>query len=138
VPTVEEAFARYLNDRGRYYMPSTRTPVVNAIEMITRAGGVSVLAHAFAHSRGPTVTAGVIAELAGAGLHGLEVDHPEHDPVARSQLRGLASDLGLLVTGSSDYHGTNKTVRLGHERTAPEVLDAIAERATGVPVLGRV
>jgi predicted metal-dependent phosphoesterase TrpH len=135
VPTVDEAFARYLNDRGRYYEPSAKTSVAEAIEMINRAGGVTVLAHAFAHGRGPTVTAEVIAELASAGLHGLEVDHPEHDPVARAQLRGLAGDLDLLVTGSSDYHGTNKTVRLGDERTAPEVLDMIAERATGVPIL---
>lgn len=135
VSTVDEAFARFLNDRGRYYLPSSRTPVVEAIRMISSAGGVTVLAHAFAYRRGPTVTAEVIKDLAGAGLDGLEVDHPDHDPAARTELRELAGDLGLLVTGSSDYHGTNKTVRLGQERTSPEVLDAIAARATGVPIV---
>jgi predicted metal-dependent phosphoesterase TrpH len=135
VSTVDEAFARFLNDRGRYYLPSTRTPVHEAIEMIGRAGGVTVLAHAFAHRRGPTVTAEVVTELAGAGLDGLEIDHPDHEPAARSELRRLAGELDLLATGSSDYHGTNKTVRLGQETTAPEVLDAIAERATGAEIL---
>jgi len=135
VSTVDEAFARFLNDRGRYYVPSSRTPVLEALDLVIRAGGVSVLAHAFAYRRGPTVTADVIADLAAAGLHGVEVDHPNHDPDARGKLRGLAGELGLLITGSSDYHGTNKTVHLGQESTDPEMLDAIADKATGVEIL---
>jgi predicted metal-dependent phosphoesterase TrpH len=135
VSTVDEAFSRYLNDHGRYYVPSGKTPVFEAIDTMNRAGGVTVLAHGFAYHRGRTVTAEVIAELAAAGLHGVEVDHPDHGPEARKQLRGLASELGLLVTGSSDYHGVHKTIHLGQESTAPEMLDAIADRATGVEIL---
>ncbi|GAB3446706.1 PHP domain-containing protein [Actinophytocola sediminis] len=135
VSTVDEAFAHYLNDRGRYYVPSSRTPVESQIEMINKAGGVTVLAHAFARRRGPTVTAEVIKELAGLGMAGVEVDHPDHDDDARTQLRALATDLGLVMTGSSDYHGTNKVIRLGDETTAPTQLDAIVAKATGVPVV---
>jgi 3',5'-nucleoside bisphosphate phosphatase len=135
VSSVDEAFAGYLNDRGRYYVPSSRTPVRDQIEMINEAGGVTVLAHAFAHRRGPTVTAEVIEKLAGIGLAGVEVDHPDHDEVARDELRALAAKLDLITTGSSDYHGTNKVIRLGQETTTPDQLDAIAERATGVPVV---
>lgn len=135
VSTVDEAFARFLNDRGRYYVPSTRTPVREAIGMVRAAGGVSVLAHAFARRRGPIVTASVIAELAEVGLDGVEVDHPDHDEETRAKLRGLAGELGLLITGSSDYHGTNKTVYLGQESTGPAMLEAIADRATGAEIL---
>jgi 3',5'-nucleoside bisphosphate phosphatase len=135
VSSVDEAFARLLRTRGPYHVAHHNTPVERAIEMIADAGGVTVLAHAFARARGPIVTAEVIAELAGHGLAGLEVDHPDHDPATRAELRGIAADLGLLVTGSSDYHGTNKTVRLGQETTDPDVLDALAERATGARVL---
>jgi 3',5'-nucleoside bisphosphate phosphatase len=135
VSTVDEAFARYLNDRGRYYVPSSRTPVLEAMETVHAAGGVTVLAHAFAHHRGHTVSAEVIASLAAAGMDGLEVDHPDHDPPTRAELRAIAADLNLLVTGSSDYHGTNKTIHLGQETTAPDVLDAIASRATGVEIV---
>jgi predicted metal-dependent phosphoesterase TrpH len=135
VSTVDEAFAQYLNDRARYYVPSSRTPVESSLETIAGAGGVTVLAHAFAHHRGPTVTADVIKELAGLGLGGLEVDHPDHDLEARKRLRALAADLGLIITGSSDYHGTNKVIELGQESTAPEMLDAIAERATGAEIV---
>ncbi|MDQ3789535.1 MAG: PHP domain-containing protein [Actinomycetota bacterium] len=135
VSSVDEAFARFLNDRGRYYLPSSRTPIEESIEMIERAGGVTVLAHAFAAHRGPTVTGEVIKELAGVGLGGVEVDHPDHDPEARKRLRALADELGLITTGSSDYHGTNKVIRLGQETTRAEMLDEIARRATGVPVV---
>ena len=135
VTSVDDAFARFLNDRGRYYLPSSRTPIEASIEMITKAGGVTVLAHAFAAHRGPTVTGAVIKELAGVGLAGVEVDHPDHDEDARKRLRLLADELNLITTGSSDYHGTNKTIRLGQETTAEDQLAEIARRATGVPVV---
>lgn len=134
VATVDEAFARYLTG-GRYYVPKTDTPIERAIEMISDAGGVTVLAHPFAVSRGPIVTEEVVADLTARGLTGIEVDHPDHDPATRDRLRGLAGDLGLLITGSSDYHGTNKTVRLGAETTDPDMLDALADRATGCKIL---
>jgi predicted metal-dependent phosphoesterase TrpH len=135
VSTVDEAFARFLNDRGRYYLPSSRTPIESSIEMIAEAGGVTVLAHAFASHRGPTVTSDVIKELAGLGLGGVEVNHPDHDEDARKRLRTLADELGLITTGSSDYHGTNKVISLGQETTSPDMLAEIARRATGVAIV---
>ena len=135
VGRVTEAFSRYLAGRGAYYVQKHDTPVTRAIKMIDDAGGVTVLAHPFARSRGPIVTAEVIAELAEAGLAGVEIDHPDHDEATRDELRALAKDLNLLVTGSSDYHGSNKTVRLGQETTDPDMLDALIQRATGVPVM---
>jgi hypothetical protein len=135
VSSVSDAFARYLNSAAGYYVPKTDTPVFDAIRMIADAGGVTVLAHAFAHSRGRTVTAEVIADLAAAGLTGIEVDHPDHEPADRVRLRALADRLGLPVTGSSDYHGNNKTVRLGAETTAPEMFEALTAKATGTPLL---
>lgn len=134
VSSVSDAFARYLNSRSGYFVPKTDTPVLDAIRMVADAGGVTVLAHGFARTRGRTLTADVIADLAAAGLSGLEVDHPDHDATARTELRALAAELGLPVTGSSDYHGTNKTVRLGQETTAPEMFDALTARATGTPL----
>jgi predicted metal-dependent phosphoesterase TrpH len=132
VSSVNEAFARYLDNNSRYYLPKKDTPVFDAIRMIADAGGVTVLAHAFAHTRGRTVTSDVIVELAEAGLTGLEVDHPDHDRRDRETLRALAGELGLPVTGSSDYHGRNKTTSIGAETTAPDMFDALVAKATGV------
>lgn len=135
VGSVDEAFGLFLATGGRYHLNKSDTPVRTAIRMIADAGGVTVLAHAFARARGPVVTAGVIADLADAGLTGLEVDHPDHDRATRAELAGLAADLGLLTTGSSDYHGTNKVIRLGQETTDPEMYHALTERATGTKVV---
>ncbi|MFB9433236.1 PHP domain-containing protein [Streptoalloteichus tenebrarius] len=129
VSSVDEAFARYLGTGGPYYLGRTDTPVHTAIDMIAEAGGVTVLAHPFARTRGPVVTPEVVVELAGRGLAGLEVDHPDQDAPTRAELRALATDLDLIITGSSDYHGTNKTVRLGQETTAPEAFERLLDRA---------
>ncbi|WP_116045240.1 PHP domain-containing protein [Amycolatopsis palatopharyngis] len=131
VASVDEAFAGYLGNGRGYYLPRQDTPVEAAIDMIADAGGVTVLAHPFASSRGPTVTPRVIEALAARGLAGLEVDHPNHDVRTRAELRELAGGLDLLQTGSSDYHGTNKTIALGQETTDPEMLEALIARSSG-------
>jgi len=135
VNTVDEAFARFLAAGNDYYLPRTDTPVEAAIEMIAEAGGVTVLAHPFARSRGPVVDVRVIAGLAARGLTGIEVDHPDHDTVTRDDLRRIATDLSLVGTGSSDYHGANKAIRLGQETTAPEMFDRLVEKASGARVV---
>jgi sugar phosphate isomerase/epimerase len=76
-----------------------------------------------------------IAAMVDAGLLGLEVDHPDHTPEERDHLRGLAADHGLLITGSSDYHGTNKRTPIGACTTAPEQYEALLAAATGSTVL---
>jgi len=77
-----------------------------------------------------------VAAMADAGLMGIEVDHPDHAPDERAHLRGLAADLDLIVTGSSDFHGTNKTTPIGAETTDPAQFEALIARANaGVDVL---
>lgn len=129
VGSVDEAFRRFLNSSGPYYIGRADTDVHAAIRMVRAAGGVAVLAHAAARSRGPVIETAVIAELSAHGLAGVEVDHPDHSEGDRVALREVAAALGLLVTGGSDYHGTNKTVSLGQEATAPEALERIEELA---------
>jgi 3',5'-nucleoside bisphosphate phosphatase len=136
VGSVQEAFTDLLRSGGPYHARRTDTPVADAIGMITAAGGVCVFAHPFARRRGRVVEPSVIADLAGLGLAGVEVDHPDHDPADRADLHGLAADLGLLATGSSDYHGSNKATRIGAETTDPEVFERLVARAAVTPVLG--
>lgn len=133
VSTVDQAFAEYLGNGRGYYLPRRDTPVENAIDMIADAGGVSVFAHPFARSRGQIVSAETIAALAERGLAGIEVDHPDHDVATRAELCGLARELGLVRTGSSDYHGTNKIIPIGAETTDPEAFEALAAKASGHP-----
>ncbi|MGA5079490.1 PHP domain-containing protein [Streptomyces griseoincarnatus] len=138
VDSVSDAFTpEWLADGGRAYMPKHETDPFEAVRLVKNAGGVAVFAHPAAVKRGRTVPDSAVAELARAGLDGIEVDHMDHDPGTRARLRGLAGDLGLLVTGSSDYHGSRKTCVLGEFSTDPEVYGEITRRATGAfPVPG--
>lgn len=134
VGSVQEAFHRFLSPGSPYYLDRADTDVYTAIRMVRAAGGVPVLAHAAARRRGPVIEHTVIAHLAAEGLAGLEVDHPDHAPEDRAALRELAAQLGLLITGASDYHGCNKDVSLGQETTAPPVLERIEQLAQGSPI----
>jgi hypothetical protein len=131
VGSVEEAFATLLHQRGPHHVPKADTDVLEGIALVRAAGGVPVFAHGLASRRGRVVDDTAIAAMAGAGLVGLEVDHPDHTPAERDHLRGLAGELGLLVTGSSDHHGTNKTTPLGACTTAPEQYEALLAAGTG-------
>ncbi|MFP5023172.1 PHP domain-containing protein [Pseudonocardia phyllosphaerae] len=135
VETVSDAFAELLHNDSPYYVPRADTPVETAVEMITAAGGLAVFAHPLARVRGRVVEPSVIVDLAQRGMAGVEVDHPNHEPADRALLRGLATEHGLLATGSSDYHGTNKPTPLAAETTDPDVLDALLVRARGAEVV---
>jgi len=147
--TVSEAFAPSMLGQ-RWRVPKEDTDVFLALRLVRGAGGVSVFAHPRATKRGRVVPDELIEEMAAAGLDGLEAEHEDHSPEQRREVRALADRLGLLVTGSSDFHGSNKTVRLGANLTDPEVLDEIrriakrrghekagaADRATPPPAVG--
>jgi 3',5'-nucleoside bisphosphate phosphatase len=130
-----EAFAGLLSSSGPYYVRHFAPDPVDAVRLVVAAGGVPVMAHPRARSRGRVVDDGVIEDMAAAGLAGLEADHRDNAPADRAELRALAARLGLLVTGSSDYHGAGKPNRLGENSTTPEVLDEIVSRATGTAVV---
>ena len=135
VGSVSEAFQEILRKGGPYYVEKYNTPIAEAVAMIRAAGGVAVFAHPFARKRGDVVEASVLRDLAREGLDGVEVDHPDHADDDRATLRAVAAETGLLVTGSSDYHGTNKTTPIAVETTAPAMFEALVARATGVEVL---
>ncbi|MFJ8657694.1 PHP domain-containing protein [Streptomyces sp. NPDC093795] len=138
VPDVSGAFTpEWLADGGRAHVGKHELDPVEAIRLVKAAGGVTVFAHPLAVKRGQVLPEASIARLAEAGLDGIEVDHMDHDEATRARLRGLAKELGLLATGSSDYHGSRKTCRLGEYTTDPEIYGEITRRASGAfPVPG--
>jgi 3',5'-nucleoside bisphosphate phosphatase len=130
VATTKEAFApHWLGER--YRLPKEDIDVFRAVRLVRRAGGVPVFAHPRASRRGRTVPAQVIGELADAGLAGLEADHEDHTPRERAAVRAMAGELGLVVTGSSDFHGSHKSVQLGAYTTAVAAYERIVAEARG-------
>ena len=132
VESVDQAFAELLAGRGPYYVPKADTDLPTAIAMIAAAGGVSVIAHPRGRGEYRALTSSYIEQLTDHGLGGIEVDHPDHSAAERAELSSIADRLGLLTTGSSDYHGSNKILRLGQETTHPDTLFRLIELSSGV------
>lgn len=132
VASVDEAFASYLAGRSQFYVPKADTDLISAVQMIAAAGGVSVIAHPRGRGEFRALDLETITMLVDHGLGGLEVDHPDHDEADRAELRSFVDRLGLIATGSSDYHGTNKVLRLGQETTDPDQLGRIVAASSGV------
>lgn len=130
-----EAFTSILTSHSRYFVQHYAPEPALAVELVRAAGGVPVFAHPVASSRGRVVGERTYRDMIDAGLAGLEVDHRDNSEEGREFLRGLAARHGLLITGSSDYHGAGKPNRLGENLTSPEVFARIEELGTGTAVI---
>ena len=84
----------------------------------------------------PCCRADTLATLKDLGLAGIEVDHQDHSEADRAELRAIAADLDLVVTGSSDHHGLGKVDHdLGVNTTDPEQYERLLSLA-GNPLGG--
>ena len=124
------AYDTLLADGSKYEVDVERMSPSTAVRLITKAGGVAVIAHPRDGGRGRGLDRSELAELKEAGLFGLEVYHREHTESARAELLDIAQSLDLRVTGSSDYHGSRKLNQLGENTTQQDVLDALLAAAT--------
>lgn len=132
IERVHQAFTPDLiADGGRAYVPRRVFGPREAIALIGRAGGVAVVAHpGVGHHAGEAETGAEdrVRSLAAHGLDGVEADHPDHPPAMRDRLRGLAAELGLAVTGGSDFHGPGGPP-LGACTTSEDAFADLEERA---------
>jgi predicted metal-dependent phosphoesterase TrpH len=136
IESPAEAFSpEWIGAGGRAHVRRYALDPAEAIGLVHAAGGVSVLAHPFAVTRGWSVPEVLIGELARAGLDGVEVAHPDHNARQREHLAVLASELGLAATGGSDDHGELTADRIGTELTGQADLDRLLRRASGTPVI---
>jgi hypothetical protein len=117
VKSRDEAFTDLLHNESRFYVSHAAPTPIEAVKLIRRAGGVAVIAHPFASRRGEILNSDGFIELVQAGLNGIEVDHRDQNPTERDMLRTIAKELDLVITGSSDYHGTGKLNSLAENTT---------------------
>lgn len=124
--SIDDAFRKFLNKGRPAYVERYRLEAADAIAHIHAAGGCAVQAHPGAMGSDADIPA--LVEL---GLDGLEAGHPDHSPGKRARYESMAAELGLLVTGGSDYHGdpAGRATKLGQGRTAEAMLARLRERS---------
>ncbi len=125
----DEAFATYLHNGSKFYINHYSPSPIDAIRLIKAAGGVSIIAHPLASRSGRKVEPEIFTELIEAGLDGIEVNHRDNAEDEKSLLLEIARQHNLVVTGSSDYHGTGKMNRLAEFTTSPEEWERLESRA---------
>jgi 3',5'-nucleoside bisphosphate phosphatase len=128
VSSTREVFDRYLADGGPAYVEKHAVSPVRAVELLVAACGVPVLAHPGlygARDGHEGIDDELVEAMVGAGLAGIEADHPDHTDAHRTRYRDLAPGLGLAVTAGSDFHGEAKTNRLGSATTPREVVERL-------------
>jgi 3',5'-nucleoside bisphosphate phosphatase len=125
-----EAFDRFLAQGRPGYVSRYAADLVQMIRLVSRAGGVCVLAHPWGRHSRRALDVATLTTLKDAGLAGLEVDHQDHDQATRAELRAVAERLGLLRTGSSDFHGAGKLdCPLGANTTDPDQFERLLAAA---------
>ena len=129
VASRDEAFLNLLSNESKYYVTHAAPTPVDAVHAIRAAGGVAVIAHPFASRRGQVITSEAFLDLFAAGLNGIEVHHRDQSAEEQQNLMDIASDLNLVVTGSSDYHGLGKLNAIAENTTHPAQWEALEAQA---------
>jgi predicted metal-dependent phosphoesterase TrpH len=137
VQSRDEAFTDLLHNDSPFYVSHFAPTPEDSIRAIKSAGGVAVIAHPFASRRGQTLTPESFQPLVDAGLNGIEVFHRDQSEEERAQLITIANELELVITGSSDYHGTGKLNQLGENTTSQAEWERLESQANQRRVVRR-
>ncbi|MBD3278191.1 MAG: PHP domain-containing protein [Candidatus Aegiribacteria sp.] len=108
VGSMQESFNRFLARGKPAYVERDRLPVIRAIELIRNAGGLAVMAHPGYIQMDRTELQQFFGRMKTAGLSGIEVYYPTHEPATVKMLKNFACEFDLFVTGGTDYHGRDR------------------------------
>lgn len=114
IKSVREAFDRYIGDNGPCYVGRLKVSSAEAVELIHAAGGLAILAHPLLYHLSGRNLELLIEDLKSAGLDGIEAIYSTYSPAEEREMKKLAREHALLISGGSDFHGSNKPdIRLG-------------------------
>ncbi|HJA92847.1 MAG TPA: PHP domain-containing protein [Candidatus Eisenbergiella merdipullorum] len=108
VKSLPEAFERYVGDHCPYFVPREKVTPVQAVELIRQAEGLPILAHPTLYHMGKEALQTLVSLLKEAGLVGIEAIYSTYSAGEEREMRQLAEKNGLLISGGSDFHGSNK------------------------------
>ncbi len=117
VSSVDEAFKKFIGPQGLAYVPKEKFSPEKAIGILKREGATIILAHPFSLNLSPSHLKKEIERLRGLGLEGMEVYYSEHTQEQTREYLCICREMGLLVSGGSDFHGAvKKGIHLGRGR----------------------
>jgi 3',5'-nucleoside bisphosphate phosphatase len=133
VRNLQDAFDKFLRKGAPAYVEKTKLSPDKAIELIIQAGGVAVLAHPYTlEETGKEAYFDRILQLKNLGLQGIETHYPNHSSILSQTFAEIASELDLVITGGTDFHGDNKpAIKLGlvNGRSLPySILESLKAR----------
>lgn len=106
--SMSEAFDRYLGDHAKCYVPREKVTPFQAIRLIHESGGKAIFAHPLLCRLSKERLESLVNELQKAGLDGMETMYSSYRPSDEIEMTHLAKRRGLLCSGGSDFHGSNK------------------------------
>lgn len=131
----QEAFAKYLGDHTKYFVPREKVTPAQAVELILQVGGIPILAHPPLYHMGRERLDGLVASLKDVGLMGIESLYSTYTNQDERDMMRLADKYDLLLSGGSDFHGANKPnldLGIGYGRLfVPEEFLTTMKKATG-------
>lgn len=108
IKNMAEAFERYIGDYSPHYIPREKVTPEQAIQLTLEAGGIPILAHPILYHLSDARLEELVVQLKAAGLIGIEAIYSTYAPAEERQIRRLAEKYDLLLSGGSDFHGSNK------------------------------
>ena len=108
VKSRQDAFAQYLGDHTKYFVPREKVTPAQAVSLILEAGGSPILAHPPLYHMGHERLDSLVSSLKNAGLMGIEALYSTYTHQDERDMMRLASRYDLLLSGGSDFHGANK------------------------------
>lgn len=131
--SVSEAFEKYIGDNCRCYVGRFKVTPMEAVALIKEATGIAILAHPLLYHMSSVRLLQLIDELKTAGLDGIEAIYSTHTAGEEQLVKRIAKDNGLIISGGSDFHGSNKpAIRLGKGRGHLSVPYSVLERIKAV------
>lgn len=125
---TQDAFQHFIGPDCPYYVPRNYITPEEAISLIRNAGGLAILAHPLLYRLERPELEQLVQRLMSAGLCGLEAIYTSNSTEDEQYVRTLASRNGLLISGGSDYHGTNKPhISIGSGRGNLRIPESILE-----------
>lgn len=108
IPSIQTAFEKYIGDNCKCYVNRFKITPMDAVRLIKEAGGTAILAHPLLYHMSDTTLQQLLTEMKEAGLDGIEAIYCTYTPSEERQMKKLALENGLLISGGSDFHGTTK------------------------------